>query len=215
MGYHTILFDMDGTLLDTLDDLADSVNAVLREMGYPTRSLDEVRTFVGNGAEMLVRRALGGERSEEEVAAVLKRYQAYYAAHCQIKTKPYPGIVELIARLHAAGKKLAVVSNKPDGAVKTLNRQYFSGLMDAAVGEAPDVRRKPWPDMVDESLRALGEEKDGAVYVGDSEVDVQTAKNAGLPLIAVSWGFRGREALRAAGADTIVDTAEELLAAIG
>lgn len=210
MSYQTILFDMDGTLLDTLYDLYASVNAVLRARGYPERSMDEVRAFVGNGAANLIRRALPegvGEAAREET---LRAYLAYYEAHCREHTKPYDGMVDVLRALHGAGKKLAVVSNKPDEATKLLSAEHFGDLLPVAIGEGPTRRRKPWPDTVRDALSALGAETGGAVYVGDSEVDVETAKNAGLPLIAVSWGFRGREALRAAGAETIVDTPEAL-----
>lgn len=211
MGYQTVLFDMDGTLLDTLGDLHASTNAVLREGGFPERSMEEVRSFVGNGAEHLIRCALPAGTDEETAVRTLRRYREYYAAHCQELTKPYEGILPLLERLREAGIRTAVVSNKPDIATKKLAALHFgAGLL--AVGEHAGVRRKPWPDMVDAALTGLGAPRTGAVYVGDSEVDVLTARNAGLPLIAVSWGFRGRSALRENGAETIVDTAEELLA---
>ena len=212
MGYSTILFDMDGTVLDTLQDLWASTNAVLRELGHPERSLDDIRSYVGNGARNQIRCALPEGSGDDAIDDALSRYRAHYAAHCRDHTKPYPGVVEALRRLKAAGKKLAVVSNKPDAAVRLLNAEHFGALMDVAIGETPTLRRKPAPDTVDAALAALGAEKTGAVYVGDSEVDVATARNAGLPLIAVSWGFRSREALQAAGATTIVDTPEELLA---
>lgn len=212
MGYSTILFDMDGTVLDTLQDLWASTNAVLRELGHPERSLDDIRSYVGNGARNQIRCALPEGSGDDAIDDALSRYRAHYAAHCRDHTKPYPGVVEALRRLKAAGKKLAVVSNKPDAAVRLLNAEHFGALMDVAIGETPTLRRKPAPDTVDAALAALGAEKTGAVYVGDSEVDVATAQNAGLPLIAVSWGFRSRAALQAAGATTIVDTPEELLA---
>lgn len=212
MGYSTILFDMDGTVLDTLQDLWASTNAVLRELGHPERSLDDIRSYVGNGARNQIRCALPEGSGDDAIDDALSRYRAHYAAHCRDHTKPYPGVVEALRRLKAAGKKLAVVSNKPDAAVRLLSDEHFGALMDVAIGETPTLRRKPAPDTVDAALAALGAEKTGAVYVGDSEVDVATAQNAGLPLIAVSWGFRSRAALQAAGATTIVDTPEELLA---
>lgn len=212
MGYSTILFDMDGTVLDTLQDLWASTNAVLRELGQPERSLDDIRSYVGNGARNQIRCALPEGSGDDAIDDALSRYRAHYAAHCRDHTKPYPGVVEALRRLKDAGKKLAVVSNKPDAAVRLLSDEHFGALMDVAIGETPTLRRKPAPDTVDAALAALGAEKTGAVYVGDSEVDVATAQNAGLPLIAVSWGFRSREALQAAGTTTIVDTPEELLA---
>jgi phosphoglycolate phosphatase len=210
MGYTTILFDMDGTLMNTLEDMADSVNAILRRLGHAERSLNEVRAFVGNGAEMLVRRAMPDGSSEAEIAQALGLYQPYYAAHCQEKTRAYDGILPLLEELHRAGKQIAVVSNKPEGALRTLCDEYFAGLVKVVSGDMPGRRRKPWPDMVDAALEKMSADRKDAVYVGDSEVDVQTGKNAGLPVIGVSWGFRGREKLIASGAETIVDSIEEL-----
>ncbi len=211
MGYQTILFDMDGTVLDTLHDLWASTNAVLRELGYPERTLDEIRSYVGNGARNQIRRALPEGSGEAAIDEALARYQTYYAAHCRDHTKPYDGVLPLLKALGAAGKKLAVVSNKPDKMVRILNEEHFGALFPVAIGETPERRRKPEPDTVFAALEALGADRDGAVYVGDSEVDVATARGAGLPLIAVSWGFRGREALAAAGARTIADTPEDVL----
>lgn len=210
MGYQTVLFDMDGTVLDTLRDLWASTNAILREFGYPERTLDEVRSYVGNGAENLVRRSLPEGADERTLADALARYRAHYAAHCRDHTAPYDGVVPALRALCAAGKRLAVVSNKPDAAVKLLNEEHFAGLIPVAIGETPGRRRKPAPDTVFAALEALGAPKDGAVYIGDSEVDVETARNAGLPLIAVSWGFRTREALERAGAEVIIDSPGEL-----
>jgi len=210
MGYTTILFDMDGTLMNTLEDMADSVNAILRQLGHAERSLDEVRAFVGNGAEMLVRRAMPDGSSEAEIARALALYQAHYEAHCREKTRAYDGILPLLEELHRAGKQIAVVSNKPEGALRTLCDEYFAGLVKVVSGDMPGRRRKPWPDMVDAALEKMSADRKDAVYVGDSEVDVQTGKNAGLPVIGVSWGFRGREKLIEAGAETIVDSIEEL-----
>lgn len=210
MGYETVLFDMDGTLLDTLEDLLDSTNYMLRTLGLPERSLKEMRAFVGNGAEMQMRRALGEHADEETVQRALSIYKPYYEAHCRIKTKPYAGVAALLEKLKKQGVKTAVVSNKPDAAVRKLNEEYFGGKMDFAVGPVEGRRCKPWPDMVETAMEVLGAEKESTVYVGDSEVDVQTGKNAGLDVIAVSWGFRDREQLIEAGADRIVKNAEEL-----
>ena len=207
--FDTVLFDLDGTLLDTLEDICGAANHTLRELGYPERTLAEMRRFVGNGAEMQMRRALGADADEETVAKALALYKPYYAAHCQIKTKPYAGVLELMAALKAEGFRLAVVSNKPDATTKTLAARFFPGL--PAFGQRDDVPPKPAPDLVFRALDTLGVAAADAVYVGDSEVDVATARNAGLPLAAVSWGFRGRQALAKAGAAVIVDTAAELL----
>ena len=204
MSYKAVLFDMDGTLLDTLEDLRDSTNHVLRQMGYPERSLDEMRRFVGNGAEKQIRRA------EEKIMEVLTAYRAYYQDHCQIKTRVYDGLLNMLSELKAKGIKLAVVSNKPDSAVQKLSREYFGDRMDFAVGPSDGVRCKPYPDMAETALKALGIAKKDAVFVGDSEVDVQTGLNAGLDVIAVSWGFRSREVVIEAGASKIADNASEL-----
>ena len=212
MGYDTILLDMDGTVLDTLHDLWASTNAVLRELGHPERTMDEIRSFVGNGAANQIRLAMPEGSDDAALADALARYQVYYAAHCRAHTRPYEGIVPMLERLSAAGKKLAVVSNKPDRAVKLLSAEHFGTLLPVAIGETALLRRKPAPDTVLAALDALGAPKAGAVYVGDSEVDVATAANAGLPLIAVGWGFRSREQLTAAGARVIVDTPEEVAA---
>lgn len=210
MAYKTALFDMDGTLLDTLEDLRESTNHVLRELGHPERSLEEVRRFVGNGAEMLIRRAVPEGTGEEEILRALGMFRSYYAAHCKEKTRVYDGMLALLDALRARGIKTAVVSNKPDEAVKKLSEEYFGGRMDYAVGAKDGRRCKPYPDMVDAALEALGETREGAVYIGDSEVDVQTGLNAGLPVIAVSWGFRSRETIAEAGATVIADDAAAL-----
>ena len=207
MKYQAILFDMDGTLLDTLTDMQDAVNHVLAAHGLPLRTLEEVRRFVGNGAGPLIHRALPEGYPQEQ--KVLAEYRAYYQAHNCVQTCPYPGIPELLEQLRQRGLKLAVVSNKPDATTKTLAARFFPGL--PAFGQRDDVPPKPSPDLVFRALDTLGVAAADAVYVGDSEVDVATARNAGLPLAAVSWGFRGRQALAQAGAETIVDTAEQLL----
>ena len=203
-----ILFDLDGTLLDTLGDLHAATNAVLRSFGYPERTMDEVRRFVGNGARVLIQQAVP-EGEAHRVDEVLAAFQPYYAAHCDILTRPYPGIPELLSKL---GEKypLAVVSNKPDRAVKELAKIYFPALY--ARGESADCPRKPAPDMVRMAMQALGAEN--CIYVGDSEVDVLTAKNAGVPCIAVTWGFRDVEILRAAGAEYFCHHAADLPAII-
>ncbi len=186
-----ILFDLDGTLLDTLGDLHAATNHVLRQFGYPARSIDEVRRFVGNGARKLIEQAIPADK--DNAAEVLAVFQAYYAANCNDLTAPYPGIPEALEALK--DYPLAVVSNKPDRAVKELANIYFPGLY--ARGESSDCRRKPAPDMVFKALEALGAE--GCIYVGDSEVDVQTAKNAAVPCLSVTWGFRKQHEMEAVG----------------
>ena len=200
-----ILFDLDGTLLNTLEDLLDATNYALAQCGYPARTLSELRRFVGNGAENQIRMSLPAGASLEEVQRVLKIYKPYYTEHCQVKTRPYDGIWESLAILKEK-YPIAVVSNKPDAAVKTLCGQMFPGIF--ALGEAPDCPRKPAPDMVHKACRAIG--VDTCVYVGDSEVDVRTAKNAGVPCLSVLWGFRDREDIEAAGGQYFCESPAQL-----
>ena len=197
-----ILWDLDGTLLDTLQDLADGTNHALRQFGYPERTVEEVRRFVGNGAQRLIEQAVP---AGADVAEVLEAFYAYYNAHCRVKTKPYDGILDALAELERRFP-MAVVSNKPDTAVKQLCAQYFSGLY--ARGESAGCPRKPAPDMVYKAMDAVGVET--CIYVGDSEVDVATARNAGVPCLSVLWGFRDRQTLLNAGADHFCAACEEL-----
>lgn len=210
MSYKAVLFDMDGTLLDTLEDLCDSTNHALAQMGYPLRGIEEIRRFIGNGAEKQIRRAVPEGTSEGKIMETLAAFRTYYQDHCQIKTKVYDGLLDVLSELKEKGVKMAVVSNKPDAAVKKLSREYFGDRLDYAIGPSDGVRCKPYPDMAEEALKALGVEKKDAVFVGDSEVDVQTGLNAGLDVIAVSWGFRSREVVIEAGAKMIADDASEL-----
>ena len=205
-----VIFDLDGTILDTLEDLADSVNYALSVHGYPTRTIEEIRSFVGNGLLMLVRLALEPETEETIVQEVLATQKAYYKEHCADKTKPYDGVLELLAELKEDGYKMAVVSNKADYAVQILCEQYFKGLFDLTVGERENVRKKPAPDAVNMVLEALETDRKNAVYVGDSEVDIKTANNADMNAILVSWGFRDEAVLREQGAKVIVKTMQEL-----
>ena len=200
-----VLFDLDGTLLNTLEDLLDATNYALGRCGYPERTLAELRRFVGNGAENQIRMSLPEGSSPEEVQRVLGIYKPYYTAHCQNKTRPYDGILEALETLREK-HPIAIVSNKPDAAVKSLCAQVFPGIY--ALGETPDCPRKPAPDMVTKACRAIG--VDSCVYVGDSEVDVRTAENAGVPCLSVLWGFRDRADLEAAGAAHFCETTAEL-----
>lgn len=209
MGYATYLFDMDGTLLDTLADLTAAVNHTLEQHGYPRRTIEQVRKGLGNGAVKLMAAMLPQGEETPGFADIMRDYRAWYQAHACVETCPYPGVPEMLERLRQRGCKVAIVSNKPHGAACELAERFFPGV--PTFGERPEIPRKPAPDMVFHALAALGAGKENAVYVGDSEVDVQTARNAGLPVIGVAWGFRGRGALAAAGAETIVDTAAELL----
>ena len=195
-----ILFDLDGTLLNTLEDLADGTNYALSSFGYPERTLEEIRRFVGNGAANLIAQAVP---AGQDPAPVLKAFQAYYPAHCQIKTAPYPGILDALAGL---GKKypIAIVSNKPDAAVKPLCAHYFPGIF--SLGETAGCPRKPDPAMVRRAMEAIG--ATDCIYVGDSEVDVLTAKNAGVPCLSVLWGFRDREQI---GGSRYCETVDRLV----
>lgn len=212
MRYSVILFDLDGTILNTLDDLAASTNRALTKNGLPTRSTAEVRRFVGNGIRLLIERAVPSNTPLTLTDRVFDDFRADYAEHCADRTLPYDGIPELLRALRASGARTAVISNKADSAVQELIAHYFPGLFDAVVGERPGVRRKPAPDAVLEVLRTLSAAPADAVYIGDSEVDVETARNAGLPCIAVDWGFRSREILLQHGAQTIASSPAELLA---
>lgn len=210
MKYQGILFDLDGTLLDTLGDLADAVNAALAKHGFSLRTEDEVRSFVGNGIGKLIARAVPAGTDEQTVAACLADFRAYYAEHMNVRTKPYEGILDLLAWLRSEGIPVGVVSNKIDFAAKALCGAYFGNLIGAVVGECEGLRRKPAPDTVERALTLLGLSAADCVYVGDSDVDILTAANAGMPCISVDWGFRSREHLLAAGATTICSTVAEL-----
>ena len=202
-----ILFDLDGTLLDTVDDLAEAANATMAHLGCPKRSLQEVRAFVGNGAERLLRLCLPESADDRVLREALAFFQSYYPAHAQTKTKPYDGILEALEEIKKEFP-VAVVSNKPDMAVKPLCRAFFGEDM-FALGESSVCPRKPAPDMVRKAMEAIG--ADRCVYVGDSEVDVLTAKNAGVPCLSVLWGFRDRDALVDAGATHFCETPDQLL----
>lgn len=211
MNYKTIIFDLDGTLLDTLEDLADACNYALRQVGAPERSLSEVRCFVGNGIARLMELAIPGGLEDPDYEKGLAVIRAYYDTHNQIKTAPYAGILELLDELKARGCRLAVVSNKPDSSVKPLVKDYFGDRFEAAIGDQAGIARKPAPDLVLKALEDMDVTLEDAVYVGDSEVDLLTAKNTGLPCISVTWGFRDRETLAEAGATVYANTPEELL----
>lgn len=211
MKYQLAIFDMDGTILNTLEDLADSVNYALSCSNYPTRTLDEVRNFVGNGIRKLMERAVPEGTSPEELEQVYADFTAYYPKHCYDKTKPYSGIIETIQNLRKQGIKTAVVSNKADYGVQILCKQYFDGLFDYAVGEQSGVQRKPAPDSVNIVLDKLKITRNNAVYIGDSDVDIDTARNAEMDCISVDWGFRDPSFLQEHGAKIMVSSPEELL----
>lgn len=211
MKYMIAIFDLDGTILNTLEDLADSTNYALKTCGYPERTMDEVRQFVGNGIRKLMERAVPEETPVEEIDRVHETFTAHYKVHCADKTRPYDGIMELLQNLKKDGCKLAVVSNKADYGVQELCKQYFDGVFDFAVGEREGIRKKPAPDSVNEVLKTLGCSRDRAVYIGDSDVDIQTAANAQMDHIIVEWGFRDIPFLIAKGAKVLVEKPEEIL----
>ena len=214
MPYQTAVFDLDGTLLDTLEDLYLATNAALERHSLPRRSRDEVRLFVGNGVEMLIRRAVPAGTDEETILAVLADFKTTYAAICEDHTRPYDGIPDMLAALRERRIRVAVVSNKFDAATKKLCEKYFGDLVEVAIGERAGVRKKPAPDTVYEALKELGVTAEGAVYIGDSDVDIQTARNCGMPCISVTWGLRDEEFLMEDGAKALVDTPEKLLGVI-
>ncbi len=211
MKYMIAIFDLDGTILNTLEDLADSTNYALKTCGYPERTMDEVRQFVGNGIRKLMERAVPEGTPVEEIDRVHETFTAHYKVHCADKTRPYDGIMELLQNLKKDGCKLAVVSNKADYGVQELCKQYFDGVFDFAVGEREGIRKKPAPDSVNEVLKTLGCSRDRAVYIGDSDVDIQTAANAQMDHIIVEWGFRDVPFLIAKGAKVLVEKPEEIL----
>lgn len=208
-----VIFDLDGTLLNTLSDLAASVNFALSSCGYPTRSIDEVRRFIGNGVVMLVHRSVPSGTSEEDEKKCFNVFRAHYLEHMEDTTAPYDGVNELLLELSKRSVKTAVVSNKLDAGVKGLCEKHFPHLT-CAFGVTDESERKPSPKNVFKALSKLGVEKGDALYVGDSEVDVETAKNAGLEMVGVTWGYRGRDELLASGAGTTVDAPSELLALV-
>lgn len=212
MKYNIVIFDMDGTILNTLEDMKESINWALAEGGFPPRSLAEVRRFVGNGNHLLAERAVPEGTPAEKVDEVFQNFHKHYRLHCMDHTRPYEGITGLLQMLRDGGIHTAVVSNKADYAVQELAERFFSGLFDVCAGEKKGIRRKPWPDSVLSVMEALGAEKESTVYVGDSEVDIETAENAGIPCISVDWGFRTKPFLIEHGASVIAETMEELAA---
>ena len=211
--YSTYIFDLDGTLLDTLGDLAASVNYALRQHGMPEHSLDDVRRFVGNGVRLLMERAVLDGAANPLFEEAFATFRRYYMDHALDTTRPYDGIPETLAELHKRGCHIAVVSNKMMAATRELCHHFFPDTVEVAIGEheAEGIRKKPAPDTVLAALHELGVGKDEAVYVGDSDVDIETARNAGIPCISVLWGFRDRDFLLQHGARQFVSTPKELL----
>ena len=208
--YKTYIFDLDGTLLSTLADLAASTNYALRTHHMPERSLDEVRRFVGNGVKKLMERAIPDGLNNPLFEETFATFRQHYMQHNLDTTQPYPGIMQLLEQLKAEGKNIAVVSNKFYAATRELCRHFFGDLVPVAIGEREDIRKKPAPDTVIEALRELGVDKEGAVYIGDSDVDIMTAKNSDMPCVSVLWGFRDKEFLLEHGATTLISQPEDM-----
>lgn len=206
----TIIFDLDGTLLNSLEDLRVSVNYALFGFKYPKQTLDMVRRNVGNGIEKLMERSLPDGKDNVNYEVCLEIFKEHYKTHMSVNTKPYPHILETLAALKSRGYKLAVVSNKFDAAVKPLCQKYFKSLIDVAIGQSKDTKKKPAPDTVYIALDELESSAETSIYVGDSEVDIQTAKNSGMDCISVSWGFKTKEFLEQNGASVIIDTPLEI-----
>lgn len=209
--YDTVIFDLDGTLLDTLDDLAYSTNFALRQMGFPERSREEVRTFVGNGVKKLIERAVPKGTSTELTEKTLSVFKKHYEKNSEVNTKPYEGIITLLDTLNEQGFRLAVVSNKIDGVVKTLCKKYFEDRILIAVGDTDGIAKKPAPDTVNAVLAQLYAHHFDAIYVGDSDVDIQTAENAGMDCISVTWGFRDETFLLENGAKKLAHVPSDIL----
>lgn len=203
--YDTVVFDLDGTLLDTIDDLSDSVNFALSERGFAPHTVSEIKSFVGNGVAKLIDRSVPEGTSEQEKANTLESFKRHYAGNCENKTKPYDGVVKLLNDLRNDGYKIAVVSNKIDSAVSVLCKKYFGERVDFCIGDRAGLARKPAPDAVFEALKKLSAVPETSIYIGDSDVDIRTAENAGMDCISVSWGFRSKEFLIKSGASVIAD----------
>ena len=206
------IFDLDGTLLDTLDDLTDSMNYLLGKHNFPLRTRDAVRNFVGNGVRKLVERAVPPEYKADDgfIDKFYDDFSSYYNSHSDIKTSPYPGTLDMLDKLLRNGFDIAIVSNKIDSAVKDLSMKFFGERIKAAIGEKPSIRHKPEPDMVFMAMEEMDADKGNSIYIGDSEVDIQTAKNSGIPCISVLWGFKDRKFLEMSGASILVDSMESL-----
>lgn len=211
MRYNTYIFDLDGTLLNTINDLAASCNYALRSYGFPEHSVDDVRRFVGNGVRLLMCRAIPDGDNNPKFEDCYACFREHYLHHNLDTTAPYPGIMDMIKALNANGKHIAVVSNKFYEATRALVRHFFGEEISVAIGERPDIHKKPAPDTVNEALRQLGVGREGAVYIGDSDVDIDTARNSGMPCISVLWGFRDKDFLLQHGATTLVSKPNEIL----
>ncbi|MDD6276537.1 MAG: HAD-IA family hydrolase [Clostridia bacterium] len=211
MKYKTYIFDLDGTLLDTLQDLANSVNFAMRNQSYPQRTIDEVRAFIGNGIAKLIERAVPDGTDEKDCAETLAIFKAHYLEHLADNTKAFDGITEVIDYLKADGCKVAVVSNKANDAAQAVVRDYFGERFDMVVGKMDCFPTKPSPESVFYVIKTLGSDFEDCIYIGDSDVDVETAHNAGLPCIGVTWGNRSKDVLEKSGADFIAEKPDEII----
>ena len=211
MKINTIVWDMDGTVLNTLIDLRESVNYVLSLYGMPERSIEEYRSFFGSGIRHALECAVPQGTSKETIDEMLPLFKEHYDIHCMDNTCPYDGVLDVMKKLKEMGYKMAIVSNKIDSAVKELNERFFRDSVETAIGERDGINRKPAPDMVEQALAELGRTKEESVYIGDSEVDLLTARNSGLPCISVLWGFRDRDYLIEEGAEVFAETPEDII----
>lgn len=211
MNYNTLIFDLDGTLLNSLDDLVDSVNHALGKLNYPLRSKDEICSFIGNGIEKLIELSLPDITSYDKFAECLFLFKSHYSKNLRNKTKPYDGIMELLKYLKENKYKMAIVSNKFQDGVTELNDYYFSKYIQVAIGKSSEIRKKPYPDTVLKAINDLDSLKDKCLYIGDSEVDFETAKNSKIDFAGVSWGFRDKKVLEDLGADYIINTPNDLI----
>ena len=211
MKYNTYIFDLDGTILDTLLDLANAVNFAMRAKGFPERTTDEVRSFIGNGIKVLIRRAVPQNTSEDDYAQALEIFTKYYLEHIADNTKPYDGMIDVINSLKEKGCKTAVVSNKAHIAAQAVVKDFFGDIFDIVVGKMDEFPSKPEPDSLLYAIRSLGADKEKCIYIGDSDVDVLTAHNAGLECIGVTWGNRDEDVLLTNGAEYIARKPEDIL----
>lgn len=211
MKYNTYIFDLDGTILDTLDDLSNAVNFAMRSKGYPERTVDEVRNFIGNGIRVLIKRAVPQGTGDEDYEQALEIFTKYYLEHIADYTKPYDGIVDVINSLRRSGCKVAVVSNKAHFAAQAVVKDFFGDIFDTVVGKKDEFPSKPEPDSLLYTIKSLGADKEKCIYIGDSDVDVLTAHNAGLPCIGVTWGNRDEDVLVKSGAEYIARTPSDIL----
>ncbi len=214
MSIQAVIFDLDGTLLDTLDDLSDSVNHILKKYHYPQRTKEEIRSFIGNGIKKLIERTLPYHLDEKEFEVIFNDYQNYYQIHCLDKTTPYPHIFDLLKKLKDKNIKTAIISNKSDDKVQVLKKAFFPDLIDLALGTIDFTKTKPNPESTLKIIHDLHVPLSSCLFVGDSDVDIKTAHNAGIPCVSVSWGFKDKESLLKNGAQFIIDTPLELLEVI-